>query len=151
MTEGTTETAPEATNGYDGVYIRGLQQDPEYIRIVRSQFEARGGLSAAPTECTWCHRSVDDTRMFRCKDCKGGMPACLDCLLLAHAERPTCFPEERVDNRWKRISLSALGYVFQDGHDGLECPHPSEPVTRGFQGRNGRQEILVRACFCDAK
>ncbi|KAJ7020547.1 hypothetical protein C8F04DRAFT_1274937 [Mycena alexandri] len=133
---------------YDAVHIRDIQQDPERLRILRAKYDAAGGADTTPTACTWCEAG-GDLRLFRCQGCKGGMPACQRCLLVAHAERPTCRPEERVNNRWKAITLGALGYVFQQGHEGGECPNPSAPEMRGFYDGRSRQEVLVRACLCN--
>ncbi|KAJ7017142.1 hypothetical protein C8F04DRAFT_1200929 [Mycena alexandri] len=146
----TQATDAEAQPGYDTVHIRDLQRDPEYVRIMLKRFDAGGGTKAAPTACTWCRREgAEDLGLFRCRECKGGMPACQECLLVQHGERPTCWPEAWVNGLWRRVSLMSLGYVFQQGHEGLSCPRPSDPENKRFQGPHSLQEVLVRDCLCN--
>ncbi|KAJ7687973.1 hypothetical protein B0H16DRAFT_1753197 [Mycena metata] len=77
------------------------------------------------------------------------MPACQPCVLIQHGERPTCWPEEWVNGLWRRVSLTSLGYVFQQGHEGLSCPRPSEAETRQLPGPHGMREVVVRDCLCN--
>ncbi|KAJ7602635.1 hypothetical protein DFH06DRAFT_1351153 [Mycena polygramma] len=31
---------------------------------------------------------------------------------------------------WKRVNLTDLGYVYREGHEGLDCPNPGETTLR---------------------
>ncbi|KAJ7858141.1 hypothetical protein B0H14DRAFT_3447441 [Mycena olivaceomarginata] len=129
--------------------VHAQQRDPEWVMAKRAQFQQRN--NPAPTACTWCLRTADadDLRMFRCRWCLKDLPACLRCVLIAHLEHPYHRPEEWIDNRWKRVTLHELGYVYQEGHDGTDCPNPEvELETRVTYGAHGREELVVRKCGC---
>jgi hypothetical protein len=81
------------TDGYDAIQIYYLQRDPEWMAMVRANFQKQEG--PAPTTCSWCRRGADseDSRMFRCRSCFSGLPACLRCIRVAHVNSPLHTPQ----------------------------------------------------------
>ncbi|KAJ7893229.1 hypothetical protein B0H13DRAFT_2339819 [Mycena leptocephala] len=134
----------ESNDNYDPIYVYNKQRDPEQIIPLRARFQSQSG---PPKACTWCLRD-GDLRLFRCWQCYSGMPACEKCILIAHGEEPLHWPEEWAGHYWKRITLTELGFVYQQGHEGLECPNPTEPALRAINTAQGRKEIWVRQCLC---
>ncbi|KAJ7605228.1 hypothetical protein DFH06DRAFT_1348793 [Mycena polygramma] len=135
---------------FERLQIYSIQREPEWMARVREQFRKEEG--PAPQACSWCRRKAGpEEKMFRRKDCLSGLPACRRCILVAHMEDPLHFPYEWVDTHWKRVTLHSLGYVYQAGHQGLDCPNPAaETETRVIRALNGRHEICVRGCDCGA-
>jgi hypothetical protein len=64
-------------------------------------------------------------------------------------------PTERqvwsIDSRvWKPATLHQLGYIFQEGHQGLPCPNPAPmTTTKILRTSHGEIEQVCRACMCD--
>ncbi|KAJ7646089.1 hypothetical protein DFH06DRAFT_1136234 [Mycena polygramma] len=140
------DNSPSAKNDndaddFDRLMIFNLQREPEWMARVRDQFRKEEG--PAPKACSWCRRKAGpDEKIFRCKNCFSGLPACRRCILVAHTEDPLHFPEEWVETHWKRVTLDSLGYVYQQGHDGLDCPTPAaETKMRVILALNGRHEV----------
>ncbi|KAJ6503155.1 hypothetical protein C8R47DRAFT_1067268 [Mycena vitilis] len=50
---------------------------------------------------------------------------------------------------WKRVNLTDLGYVYREGHEGLDCPNPGETTLRHGQGLRGPVDIWVQECLCN--
>ncbi|KAJ6509364.1 hypothetical protein C8R47DRAFT_1208548 [Mycena vitilis] len=132
---------------FDRIQVYALQREPYWMAMMR---EARKQEGPAPTACSWCRcKAGDDEKMYRCKDCLAGLPACRRCILVAHMEDPLHFPAEWAGTHWKRVTLDSLGYVFQEGHGGLDCPNPAAETEKQVLYRmNGRHEIVVRKCNC---
>ncbi|KAJ7680846.1 hypothetical protein DFH06DRAFT_1315580 [Mycena polygramma] len=151
MDSPATSANDEATSTFDRIQIYSLQRDPEWMRMVRERFRMQEG--PAPKACSWCQCKAgagNDERIFRCKECLSGLPACRRCILVAHMEDPLHSPMEWVQTHWKRVTLDSLGYVYQQGHDGLDCPNPAaETKMRVILALNGRHEIRIRECHCN--
>ncbi|KAJ7024551.1 hypothetical protein C8F04DRAFT_1192230, partial [Mycena alexandri] len=82
-----------------------------------------------------------------CALCK---QACLECCLARHNLAPLHTLEEWVDNsRWRRLTLKAIGVVYQLGHEGFECKFP-DPLLRSLTvvHTNGIHQIQYRYCKC---
>ncbi|KAJ7789208.1 hypothetical protein B0H14DRAFT_2627467 [Mycena olivaceomarginata] len=81
--------------------------------------------------------------MYRCREaCRGGMVACATCILVGHWEAPlhrlqVWNPGSRI---WEPATLRQLGFIFQEGHQGLPCPNPA-PTTTTKLLRTSRGEI----------
>ncbi|KAJ7680865.1 hypothetical protein DFH06DRAFT_1120451 [Mycena polygramma] len=109
MDSPATSANDEATSTFDRIQIYSLQRDPEWMRMVRERFRMQEG--PAPKACSWCQ-------------CKAGA---------GNDERIFGARSEWVQTHWKRVTLDSLGYVYQQGHDGLDCPNPAaETKMREF-------------------
>ncbi|KAJ7481679.1 hypothetical protein FB451DRAFT_1170846 [Mycena latifolia] len=56
---------------------------------------------------------------------------------------------QHVQGFWQRTDLTALGFVFQEGHEGLPCPNPAgEAQAHRIISTTGIHEGVARACHC---
>ncbi|KAJ7018869.1 hypothetical protein C8F04DRAFT_1277073 [Mycena alexandri] len=115
------------------------------------------GYSTSSPCCALCKQAVGAEaergsgrrRFFRCTDC-GVFLQCLECCLARHNLAPLHTLEEWVDNsRWRRLTLKAIGVVYQLGHEGFECKFP-DPLLRSLTvvHTNGIHQIQYRYCKC---
>ncbi|KAI0744413.1 hypothetical protein C8Q76DRAFT_606972, partial [Earliella scabrosa] len=96
-----------------------------------------------------CRTCGEEGAVFRCTECASRRLHCESCILARHTDLPLHRLEEWSDGRWKKISLRDLKYVFQLGHDGDECPCPSEITRRLVIGHvTGIHQVQVRFCEC---
>ncbi|KAJ7925370.1 hypothetical protein B0H13DRAFT_2314582 [Mycena leptocephala] len=123
---------------YDGVDTRNVQGNVELF----AELEAKSG---PPETCTGCLNEDKDRQFFRCVDCLDDIPVCARCILVAHGSKPFHSIEEWQGIYWKATTLTAMGYIYQRGHDGRECPNPAEAEKRILRGR----ELWVRDCRCE--
>ncbi|KAJ6454061.1 hypothetical protein C8R47DRAFT_1083228 [Mycena vitilis] len=130
------------------MYVRARQSDPFTITLVK---EKHGAGRVVPKTCAWCDASVNDTDIYRCQNrrCLGGLAACAACTLVAHEQSPFHRIEVWTGNHWRRAELRDLGFVYQEGHDGLPCPNPAPTTTsnRVFLS-SGLLEHVTRGCNC---
>ncbi|KAJ7829016.1 hypothetical protein B0H14DRAFT_3465979 [Mycena olivaceomarginata] len=104
----------------------------EPIIIVHLLQQPENDRSAKVSKCVWCGASMEDETMYRCREaCRGGMVACATCILVGHWEAPlhrlqVWSPGSRI---WEPATLRQLGFIFQEGHQGLPCPNPAPTTT----------------------
>ncbi|EMD36395.1 hypothetical protein CERSUDRAFT_18702, partial [Gelatoporia subvermispora B] len=95
----------------------------EMIRL-----EGRGQFSA--DLCPKCH---NNPATFRCEDCHDLQLYCKGCSVEMHRHSPLHRLREWACNRFRRISLSAMGLRIQLGHPvGELCTNPSRAFGDGF-------------------
>ncbi|KAJ6564309.1 hypothetical protein B0H19DRAFT_1258764 [Mycena capillaripes] len=96
---------------------------------------AQGDGRTHPKTCAWCGASVNEVTLYTCKSsiCIGGLPACQIWTNGSY---------------WKPTSLRALGYIYQEGHDGLPCPNPTMTThSKDISTMSGVVEVS-RGCNC---
>lgn len=76
-------------------------------------------------------------------------PEVRDCILGTREGLTLHVQQEWKETRWKRVTLHELGYVYQEGHDGMNCPNPEEQLElRVTLGADRREKLLVSKCGC---
>ncbi|KAJ6449252.1 hypothetical protein C8R47DRAFT_1230728 [Mycena vitilis] len=131
------------------MYVRVRQTDPFTIALAK---EAHSAGRLLPKQCAWCNAGVEDTVMYRCRNrrCLGGLPACAPCTLVAHEQTPYDRIEMWTGHLWRWAELRDLGYVYQEGHEGLPCPNPAPTTTsKNIWLSSGMLEHVTRGCNCN--
>ncbi|KAJ7754861.1 hypothetical protein B0H16DRAFT_1831637 [Mycena metata] len=134
----------QAAQRRDSMRLR--MADPFFINNSSRAHEGR--KTKGPSQCAWCRLPIAEAPLFRCRDleCRRGLPACRECILVVHEEHPTHWMEAwKEDRYWALTNLSSLGYIYQHGHGGAPCANPTtETSTMEMATRFGRTEMLCR-------
>ncbi|TFK79970.1 hypothetical protein K466DRAFT_504692 [Polyporus arcularius HHB13444] len=110
-----------------------------------------GGEAPVDTEkvpCAACGVEPE-SGLYRCSACTSRRLLCKTCVLSKHADLPLHRLERWTGRLWEKTSLRDAGLVFQLGHDGSVCDHPSEKTRRIVVGDvTGIHEVQVLFCEC---
>lgn len=99
-----------------------------------------------PCQC----RRDGQYRDTRCKDCLFSHTTCAQCFIERHKAEPTHWAEVW-DERGYFIKkdISELGQSIHLGHDGLDCPNPTNnDIAFIVVDTNGIHRTKVRFCSC---
>ncbi|KAJ7601826.1 hypothetical protein DFH06DRAFT_1352013 [Mycena polygramma] len=138
----------ESHHGTAGI-LRG--QVPWVSALQRRRERERLAASVC-VACNGDFASILDrgARAIYCPSC-GGHTMCEECSKLAHATTPLHFIRGWCDDMpfWKQMCLREIGFVFQLGHRGEECPAPQEGQRSTLiMDVTGFQTVSYLYCGC---
>ncbi|KAJ7182633.1 hypothetical protein C8R43DRAFT_1116266 [Mycena crocata] len=75
---------------------------------------------------------------------------CYACCIMDHRRTPLHFLKEWTGVFWQKTTLAQVGFVYQVGHDGLDCNLPLKDVhsTRVLH-TTGIQTLYYQLCGCE--
>ncbi|KAJ7689072.1 hypothetical protein B0H14DRAFT_3532977 [Mycena olivaceomarginata] len=105
----------------------------------------------------WLAIMLEDTGLHKkyamhcssCCKCGGDGLLCEECCVEDHASKPLHRPQRWNGDRWQKIMLKDIGFVYQMGYEGRACEAPEEQISSLLVlDVYGPSSLRLRYCGC---